>query len=177
MLQKLFLAASLSFLASCASVGVQTRAVLNSPPDIPPRAQIQNVPFENQTQGYCGPSALAMVMQWTGQTITVGEIAPEVYIDGQKGSLQTDLISASRRHGLLAVPIQGMEPLLKELAAGHPVIVFENLGFSWYPQWHYSVAIGYDLESQELIMHSGKTANKHLSLNHFERGWKLGDYW
>ena len=165
------------FLSSCATVGEQTKAVLLSPPDIPSHEEIGTVPFVKQTSGYCGPSALTMVMQWAGHPISVESLTPEVYTPGKKGTLQLDLVSASRRHGLLAIPIEGMVSLLREVAAGHPVIVLENLGLSWFPQWHYSVVVGYDLKDQELIMHSGDNAFSRLSLNYFEHGWKLGDYW
>ncbi|MGE0762589.1 MAG: PA2778 family cysteine peptidase [Bdellovibrionales bacterium] len=166
-----------AFLVACATAGVQTRAVLKSPPDIAKSSQIENVPFVRQTEAFCGPSTLTMAMQWAGHKVTLDEIGSEVFIDKKKGTLQTDMISASRRRGLVAVPLEGLVSLLKEVAAGHPVIVFENLGLSWYPQWHYSLVIGYDLNEQEVILHSGETPFKRISLNYFERGWKMADYW
>jgi predicted Zn-dependent protease len=154
------------------------RSVLRSPPpDVPPRARVESVPFVKQEENRCGPSTLAMVLQWAGQPASPDELAPEVYTEDRKGSLPMQLVSAARRRGFLAIPISGARSLLQEIAAGHPVIVFENLGFSWLPKWHFSVVVGYDLEEQEVIQHSGETAFHRLSLNQFERGWKLGDYW
>ena len=45
--------------------------------------------------------------------------------------------------------------LLQEVAAGHPVIVLQNLGLEWIPVWHYSVVIGYDLSRGQLVLRSG----------------------
>jgi tetratricopeptide (TPR) repeat protein len=93
------------------------------------------------------------------------------------GSLQTDLISSSRRQGMLAIPIEGLNALIREVAAGHPVIVFENLGLSWLPKWHYALVYGYDLPSRELILHSGPYAHHHLGIEDFEKSWSLANDW
>jgi predicted Zn-dependent protease len=45
------------------------------------------------------------------------------------------------------------------------------------PQYHYAIVFGYDLNSEEVIMHSGPDAFKHWDLRKFERSWMLGDYW
>lgn len=165
-------------LTGCATAGRQTREVLQLPPETLPRSsEIKSVPFINQTENYCGPATLTMAMQWAGKSVTVDQIAPEVFTPGKKGTLQTDLISASRRQGMMAIPIKGMRPLLEEVAAGHPVIVLENLGFGWFPRWHYSIVYGYDLQEQQLIMHSGDKANTRKFMNRFERGAQLADYW
>jgi tetratricopeptide (TPR) repeat protein len=116
-------------------------------------------------------------MNWAGKMISVDELAPQVYTPGMRGSLQTDLLSASRRQGLMAIPIQGLPSLMAEVAAGHPVIVFENLALSWAPQWHYAIIFGYDLSAQEVIMHSGPQAFKRWDMSRFERSWMLADYW
>ncbi len=164
--------------SGCAIAGKQTREVLDLPLETLPRsAEVKAVPFVNQTKNYCGPAALTMAMQTAGKQITVDQLAPLVFAEGGKGSLQNDLIGASRRSGMLAIPIEGMRSMLLEIAAGHPVIVLENRGFGWLPRWHYSLLYGYDLQSQELIMHSGSKANTRQYLNRFERGSKLADYW
>lgn len=178
MFQTVFISLVSLVLCACATTGVQTRAVLDSPPDIARRAELTEVPFIPQKEeGNCGPSSLAMVMRSAGKEISPEALAAEIYRADKKGSLQAELIVASRQRGLLAVQIDGLANLLKEIAAGHPVIVFENLGLSWWPKWHYSVAVGYDLDQQEVIRHSGDDAFTHQSLNHFERSWKLADYW
>ena len=78
--------------------------------------------------------------------MTQDEIAAQVYTPGREGTLRTDVAAAARRHGRLAVPVTRLADLAAELAAGHPVLVFQNLGLGWFPVWHYAVAVGYDLE-------------------------------
>jgi tetratricopeptide (TPR) repeat protein len=163
--------------SSCASNAVQTEAILQGPRKVPERAHVSPVPFTQQTKNYCGPAALKMAMDWAGHQVPLEKVGDEVFTPGKKGSLQMDMISAARREGLMAMQIQGLENLLKELAAGHPVVVLENLAFTWYPWYHYSVALGYDLSEPAIIMHSGSHQDWHLSMRKFERNWKYADYW
>lgn len=164
-------------LSACATPARQTDAFLRGPRDIPERRELANVPFVKQTENFCGPATLTMAMQWAGKQVSVDEIAGQVFTPGKKGTLQLDLIGASRRQGLLAVPIQGISALLHEVAAGHPVLVLENLAFSWYPRWHYALVYGYDLKEPELLMHSGNEEAKRWSLRKFERSWLYSQYW
>jgi tetratricopeptide (TPR) repeat protein len=172
---RIFLLAIL--LTSCASTAVQTEALLKGPRNVPTRAHVAGVPFVQQTEHFCGPATLTMALRAQGHDITLERAGAEVYTPGRKGSLQMDMISAARREGMLSLQIQGMENLLRELAAGHPVIVLENLMFNWYPWWHYSVALGYDLDEPAIVMHSGSKRDWHYSLRKFERNWKYADYW
>lgn len=87
------------------------------------------------------------------------------------------MVAAARRLGLFAVPVDDVPSLLAEVAAGHPVVVFQNLGLSWVPRWHYSVVRGYDLDHQTIVQHSGITADRVTDLNAFERTWARGEYW
>jgi hypothetical protein len=47
----------------------------------------------------------------------------------------------------------GCQQLCEEVAAGHPVIVLQNIGLSWYLVWHYAVVVGYDLHEGTVIFH------------------------
>lgn len=161
----------------CASSTPQTETLLLNSRDLPKSSQIAGVPFIRQTANYCGPATLTMALKWAGKNVTIDEVAAQVYTPGMRGSLQSDMISASRRQGALAIPIEGMTALLKEVSAGNPVIVFENLSLSWWPQWHYAVIFGYNLFQQKILMHSGPEAFKQWDLRKFERSWKLGHYW
>jgi len=79
---------------------------------------------------------------------------------------------------LLAYPlIPKVETVLREVAAGNPVLVFQNLSFSFYPVWHYAVVIGFDRERNLLLLHSGRTRRMEMSLFTFERTWARGQYW
>lgn len=145
--------------------------------NIPERFEITGVPFYPQKAYQCGPAVTSMALAWSGVRVTPDTAAPAVFTSSLKGSLQSAIIGAVRRHGRVAYPISRIDSMLKELAAGHPVIVLQNLGLSWIPKWHYSLAVGYDLTNNLIILHSGKTERKHLSLDVFERTWARSKYW
>ena len=80
---------------------------------------------------------------------------PQVYLPERKGSLQVEMLAAARRHGMVSYQLAPrFEDLLREIAAGTPVIVLQNLGV-FSGGWHYAVAIGYDYDSGQLILRSG----------------------
>lgn len=144
---------------------------------IPPKHELNAVPFYPQKAYQCGPASLAMALVWSGIQIDPDALTPEVYTPSRKGSLQPAMVAAARRHGRVAYEIAGANALLKEIAAGHPVIVLQNLGLSWIPVWHYAVVIGYDLNEGVIILHSGITNQKKTSLKAFESTWARSRYW
>ena len=177
-MKRVFSVLAVSFcLVCCVTPARQTETLLASPGKLPSTYLIENVEFIDQSAGYCGPATLTMALRWAGKAVTVAEIAPQVFTPGFNGSLQTDLVSASRRQAMMAVRIEGLHQLLTEVAAGHPVIIFENLSLSWAPQWHYALVLGFDLVKQEIILHSGHDPYFHWDLSKFERSWMLGEYW
>jgi len=164
-------------LSGCATTAPQATELLRDHGGVVPAAQVEGVPFIEQKTAECGPASLAMAMTWAGHEKSADDLAPMMMTSSREGSLQEDMISAARREGLMAVRIEGYRALLGEIEAGHPVIIFENLGLSWYPQWHYAVVTGYDLARGEVIMHSGPTPDEHIDMKIFERSWKYSDYW
>ena len=164
--------------AGCATPP-QTRALAEAPPpDLSPALLLEDVPFHSQSAYQCGPAALAMVLNHIDVATTPEELVPEVYVPARRGAFQVELQAATRNHGRLALAIRpGLVNLLQWLASGRPVLVLQNLGLSWYPKWHFAVAMGYDLHSGELILHSGETAGYRVPLSTFERTWARGGFW
>ena len=169
----MFLAGML--LSGCA--GLFSPAVLKKVGNIPPRVELETVPFFPQKAYQCGPAALATALSWSGLSITPENLTDEVFTPEKKGSLQTALIGAARRHGRIAYALSDPEDLFKEVAAGNPVIVLLNLGLSWYPVWHYAVVIGYDLTEKKVVLHSGDDARKVLSFWVFGNTWARSHHW
>jgi len=144
---------------------------------LPMRAELTDVPFYPQETSYCGPASLAMVLAWSGDDTNQDEIAAEIYTPGRDGTLASDVVGGARRHGKLAVNVSDLDGVLTEIAAGHPVVVFQNLGLDIYEQWHFAVATGYDLEAGVIVLHSGLDARRVTPLTTFEHTWRRADDW
>ncbi|MFQ5520194.1 MAG: PA2778 family cysteine peptidase, partial [Candidatus Methylomirabilia bacterium] len=166
----------LAFLSGCAT-SQSDRLARRGLGTLPPRIKSLQVPFHPQEAYYCGPASLAMALNWTGVSISPQALAPQVYTPGRQGTLQTEIVTAPRRLGRIAYPVSTLENLLSEVAAGHPVIVLQNLGLSWFPRWHFAVVIGYDLPRRELVLHSGLEPRKVMPIRLFERTWARGKNW
>ncbi len=167
----------LALLVLAACTAPRTTALLEAPGGLPPRIELASVPFFPQEDYYCGPAALAMSLAWSGLDETPDSIAPQVYTPGRRGTLASDMITAARRKGRLAVKIHGLDNLLAEIASGRPVVVFQNLALAWRPQWHFAVAIGYDLAKREIILRSGVAERRVIALDAFERTWARAGGW
>jgi tetratricopeptide (TPR) repeat protein len=164
-------------LGGCATPQVATLGE-RWPDDLVTQVELAHIPFYPQEDNECGPAALAMVASAAGVTIAPETLVEQVYLPGRKGSLQLEMLAASRRQGLLAYPLSPhVEALMREVAAGHPVLVFQNLAFSFYPVWHYAVVIGFDRARNVLLLRSGRTERMEMSLFTFERTWARAQYW
>lgn len=155
----------------------QTDRLLDTPGALPAQTELMDVPFYEQRTDECGPASLAMVLLWSGVDVGPDALVREVYAPERRGSLQADIVASARRHGRLAYPVRDLEALVGELAAGHPVLVLQNLGLRWPSVWHYAVVVGYDLERATLWLHSGRQPRRELPLRVFERSWARGKRW
>ena len=165
-------------LGGCATAW-QTEKLRTTPPvDLPSAQELTQVPFYPQQQYQCGPAALATVLKHHKIDITPQELVPQVYLPAREGSFQVEMTATARRYGMLVYPLRPkLASLLAEVAAGYPVLVLQNLGFTWLPQWHYAVVVGYDLPTAELVLRSGTTRRWQTSLATFERTWARANYW
>lgn len=168
----------LLYLVACATPP-QTRHVLDTPHvSLPGHTELSAVPFFAQEAFQCGPASLAMALKATGIDVTPETLKPELYLPDRHGSLQVEMLAASRRHGATAYQLAPqLADMLREIAAGTPVVVLQNLAFNWYPVWHYAVAIGYDLDRAEIVLRSGPEQRQILPMRTFEYTWARSGYW
>lgn len=144
----------------------------------PRQAELREVLFVPQEDFQCGPSALAMVLAHAGVHVPPETLMSEVYVPGKLGALQVEMAAAVRRHGLVAYQLSPqLAAVLQEVSAGTPVVVLQNLALRWYPIWHYSVVIGYDLDRAEIVLRSGRDERLAMPMDTFERTWQRGEYW
>jgi len=174
-------AAAAAVLPGCAFLAdpTQTAALRAAPPsDLPPRAELTQVPFFPQTRHHCGPAALATVLAHAGLPADPVALADAVFLPAREGSLQLEMLSGARRQGAVATRLPpDLLALLREVAAGHAVLVLQNRGLDIAPMWHYAVLVGYDLPARELFFRSGTLRREVLSLRTFEHIWARAGRW
>lgn len=163
-------------LSGCATL--DTDRLPQATADLPRNVELTAVPFFPQEAYQCGPAALATTLNWSGVPIAPETLTAQVYLPARQGSLQVELLGAARRAGRIPYVLHPrLEHVLRELAAGRPVLALQNLAFAWYPKWHYAVAVGYDLDRGEIVLRSGVTERHALALATFERTWRRGESW
>lgn len=145
---------------------------------LPTQMELSDTPFFPQQRYQCGPAALATVLNVRGVGVVPDELVSRVYLPGREGSLQLEMVAAVRRAGLMAIMVEpALDALLAEVAAGHPVLVLQNLGLDWLPRWHYAVVVGYDLARQELVLRSGTERRRITTFGVFLNTWDRSARW
>lgn len=145
---------------------------------LPARVELESTPFFPQQDYQCGPAALATVLVASGAQVAPDELVAEIYLPGRKGSLQAELIAATRARGRLPYLLPpSFDDLLAQLAAGHPVLVLQKTGAGPWPGWHYAVVIGYDAPRDRLLLRSGTESQLEMSATHFRATWDRADRW
>ncbi|MDF3931075.1 PA2778 family cysteine peptidase [Pseudomonas citronellolis] len=151
------------------------------PPEIdalPSRVELSDVQFFPQQEFQCGPAALATLLNQRGVRVTPNQLKERVYLPGREGSLQVELVAAARERGLLVYPLRPrLDDVLKEVAAGNPVLVLQNNGLDWLPMWHYAVVVGFDRDRHELVLRSGITQRLVIDFTAFDVTWARSGRW
>ena len=140
--------------------------------------ELRSTPFFPQDRYQCGPAALATILTSSGVNVTADDLISKVYLPDRKGSLQVELLAATRTSGRIAYIVDGtLASLYAELAHGRPVLVLQNLGVSALPRWHYAVVVGIDSEAEQIFLRSGTDERRTTSIRTFLHTWRRGNYW
>lgn len=168
------LPALLVLLTGCASIPASIG-------ELPPSAraiELDDTPFYPQERYQCGPAALTTVLATSGATVSLEDIVDRVYLPGRQGSLQLELLAATRTEGRLPYLIDGnLAAVWRELESGRPVLVLQNLGVAAIPSWHYAVVVGIDAERGEVVLRSGTEERRVTPIRTYLHTWRRGGYW
>jgi tetratricopeptide (TPR) repeat protein len=139
---------------------------------------VTQVPFYPQLEYQCGPAALAGALGAAGVETDPAALAPQVYLPARQGSLQVELLAATRRAGRVAY-LPGPDPreLIAQLESGRPVLVLQNLRTRHFPVWHYALVVGYDPMANRLLLNSGEQQGMSMDARRFMRTWDWAGRW
>jgi len=114
----------------------------------------------------------------SGAEVSLPQIVDKVYLPGKAGSLQLEMLAATRTSGRLPYVVDGsLGALWEELSAGRPVVVLQNLGIAAIPTWHYAVVVGIDPAEGRVILRSGTDRRRVTAIDVFLRTWQRSGYW
>lgn len=137
---------------------------------------IHDVPFYPQEEFQCGPAALASVLTYWNVRADPDEIGREIFSKAARGTLTIDMVLYAQRKGLHAEQLKGdMELLKRAIDSEQPPIVLVDYGISVFQRNHFMVVTGYSRDG--VIVHSGGSPNKFLSLKSFLGAWERTGYW
>jgi hypothetical protein len=140
--------------------------------------ELTDVPFHPQVTDQCGPAALATILNSADVPVSPEELRSRVYIPGREGSLQIELLAATRHHGRIPYVIDpAINSIVAELHAGRPVLILQNLGPKLMPTWHYAVVVGYLPVERQFVLRSGDRQRLLMSAKKLVRTWQRGDSW
>lgn len=164
-----------TFASGCASEQRYMLASLDQQHD---DVELIHTPFYPQVTDQCGPSALAAILNSSGVAVTPQDLKTNIYIPGRQGSLQIELLAATRGYGRLPYRIdENVLALLDEVRDGRPVLVLQNLGSKRSPIWHYAVVVGYLADKKQFVLRSGDQERHLLRASRFVHSWHRAGYW
>jgi ABC-type bacteriocin/lantibiotic exporter with double-glycine peptidase domain len=153
-------------LTSCARKEITARSE-------PQDRYIRNVTFVKQKDKYCGPSAMASVLQFHGQDIDQDEIAEVIYIPELNGALISDMENYALSNGYHVESTNGnLESLKSNIDIGNPVILLVDKGKWKVSVPHYYVAYGYNEQKETVILHTGYKQNQDIGYEQLEKEWQ-----
>jgi len=134
---------------------------------------IEDVPFVKQRDKYCGPSAMASVLQFYGMDINQDEIAEDIYIPELNGALISDMENCASAKGYRVHTSNGdIEELKTIIDNGIPVILLVDKGKWKISVPHYYVAYGYNDEKETIILHTGDKKHQEISYAKLNQEWE-----
>jgi ABC-type bacteriocin/lantibiotic exporter with double-glycine peptidase domain len=150
-----------------------------SPPATPPPSHtIRGVPLADYRANWCGPAALAAVLQFYGVSVTAADIAKEIYLPGYRGTLNLDLLLYARKAGFDVWAGEGdAEKVKKAVARGRPVICMVRSRGRVVDRNHFVVIRGYDSLRRTWLLDDGTGKEVARRMLDFEKDWRDCGHW
>ena len=162
----------------CGCVGLNYNVIKgNLDNDIDEGHYIDGLHFFKQDKNFCGPSALAVVMNYWGDDVTQEKVAEAIYHASIKGSLTVDLENYAFKRGFFAqageFELDKLGPMIRE---GIPIIVMVQV-MPFIKRNHYLVLFGYNETRQIVMAYTGKEEPILMGYGDFVRKWESAGKW
>jgi ABC-type bacteriocin/lantibiotic exporter with double-glycine peptidase domain len=139
-------------------------------------ADVEYVPQEASSD--CGPACLATVMRYYGSPLTLSEVAARLKPAKDGGTLLVEMVFAARSNGFPATSFRegGINDLRRSILDGKPLILFihptpDIVKYTPWRRGHYVVAVGFDDEKREAVIHSGTKTFDTMSYRQLQLQW------
>jgi ABC-type bacteriocin/lantibiotic exporter with double-glycine peptidase domain len=144
----------------------------------PPTHRITDVPLVEPNTNWCGPAALAAVLQYHGEAITAQDVAERIYLPDYRGSLNLDLLVHARERNFEAWAAAGSPDMLsRAIRRDRPVICMLRKRGPLARRNHYVVVRGYDVDRALWFIDGGDGKEVSCSTRRFEREWEGCGRW
>jgi ABC-type bacteriocin/lantibiotic exporter with double-glycine peptidase domain len=145
---------------------------------LPSLHRIPRLPFAEQRKDWCGPAALAAVLQYHGEKTTAAEIAKQIYLPGYRGALNLDLLLWARKRGFSAWGGAGSPDRIRQAVARDlPVICMVRRRGPLADRNHFVIIRGYDHPRGLWLVDDGSGKQKEARYADFDRAWQGCGRW
>lgn len=130
----------------------------------------------------CGPACLATLLRHHGHHVTLDQVKARLKRAASGGTLWLEMLFGARQNGLRARLIDGdINRLRRRLFGRQPVILMLHNApdiVTWIVkrQGHYVVAVGYDDDDRELILHTGRSSFATMSYRRLQLQWSRAKF-
>lgn len=140
--------------------------------------KIDGVPRIKQITNYCGPAAMASVLQYQGEQITQQDVGKAVFDPVGRATNGADMLFFARNKGYAAYSWNsGIADVKRRLLAGAPVLVLQQ-NSPKDTSGHYRVLTGYDdAQSKFYVVDPYYDDITELSYEKCDKLWKPMGYW
>ena len=168
------------------ATGLSGCAMFTSVPPLEPLAKKQHTLygvhyFPQKANWDCGPACLATVLRYYGTDITIEQLSAEMkQVNG--GTIPIEMIFTARKHGAKITMLEGnLNALRARIMGGDAPILFLHpmpriVEYTGRRRGHWVVAVGFDDDKRQLVIHSGDTPYDTMSYRSVQLQWSRASF-
>ena len=144
---------------------------------------LREITYTPQTEDWdCGPACLTSVMKSCGSPLTLEQVKGQLKQREGGGTILVEMIYGARKNGFRCTLLHSdLNGLRRSLHDGKPLILFLHpmpaiVRYTGRRRGHYVVAVGYDDDEREIVLHSGPTAFDTMSYRQLQLQWGRADF-